>query len=351
MYLSDFKIVRILLFFLCISLRSCGALTFSSHKTAAHQNNIFSSRHSTELKSFISDFEGLNDDEDDDNFGNTKNDEMDDFMASLNSRIKEVRESESYLPLVVLDTMLPRQVMRVKVKNNLLIDLVMSQFNDRENPYFGMLGRATLANGKRISLTTGVEVEILEKPVLENKSDGEESIDLVIRAGRRFKIVGDTVSNSNKGGWTEAKVKFLDSEEEESQEISGGASAQFNADGDRMAVARAICKANELTTPNMNMKGNLSLVDRWIELARKNEREPGQIDQLLQDIGEIPPPESPTERAFWIGSLINPLPALGVAMEIRPSLLTAKSAEKRVDIVKDAILKSIRHMDNSARMW
>merc|ERR1712183_216249 len=120
---------------------------------------------------------------------------------------------------------------------------------------------------------------------------------------------------------------------------------------DRMSVARAMMKAKELTMPNMNLKDNQALIDRWIQLAKQNEREPGQIDTLLNQLGEMPSSEEPTERAFWVGALINPIPAMGVAMEIRPALLTAHSTEERVTIAIDAIQKSIRHMDGTERMW
>jgi hypothetical protein len=92
-------------------------------------------------------------------------------------------------------------------------------------------------------------------------------------------------------------------------------------------------------------------VDRWIALAKDNERQPGQIDALLESLGDIPPEHEPTERAFWIGALINPLPAMGVAMEIRPALLSAKTALDRIEIASDGLVRSIKHMDGSARMW
>ena len=101
----------------------------------------------------------------------------------------------------------------------------------------------------------------------------------------------------------------------------------------------------------MNMKNSASLVDRWIELARENERHPGQVDALLKQLGEIPPEHEPTERALWVGALINPLPSMGVAMEIRPALLVSKKTEERVQVALDGILKSIGHMDGSARLW
>jgi hypothetical protein len=72
---------------------------------------------------------------------------------------------------------------------------------------------------------------------------------------------------------------------------------------------------------------------------------------LLDDIGKIPPENEPSEQAFWVGALVNSLPSLGVSMDVRPALLTAASAEKRVEIACDAILKSIRHMEGTEKLW
>jgi hypothetical protein len=281
-------------------------------------------------------------------------------MASLQNRINQVQERENKIPLVVLDCMLPRQTLKVQVNNDLFLQLVRNQM-EKENPTFGMLGMAILNTGEKIHLKTGVEVEIVERPklVLENSgsddgtsrssasgsssrsSSSSNGVLLELKARRRFVITGE-VENA-KQGWTEARVDYLDSQRQEEEEVKNGQ--------DKMAVARAIMKARELTMPNANMEGNVSLVDRWIDLARKNERQPGQIDELLEDLGEIPPEDEPSERALWVGALINPLPAMGVAMEIRPALLTATTAERRVDIACDAILKSIRHMEGTQRMW
>merc|ERR1711957_492804 len=140
--------------------------------------------------------------------------------------------------------------------------------------------------------------------------------------GRRFVIDGDV--EDVEGGWTEAKVRFLDDDDK-------------NVQGDdRISSARAISIAREFTSPNMNMGcAGSSLVERWIELAKERERQPGQIDELLDTLGEMPPTEEPSDCAFWIGALINPLPAMGVAMEIRPALLTAETAEERVGVALD----------------
>ncbi|KAG7368253.1 ATP-dependent protease La LON substrate-binding domain containing protein [Nitzschia inconspicua] len=204
--------------------------------------------------------------------GDTNDDGTDDFstmMASLHSRFKEIQDKETKIPLVVLDSMLPRQVLRVQVRNELMMDLVRDCLQ-REHPFFGMLGMARLRSGQQIHLTQGVEVEILKDELEFQQNDGgqgekEGGMKLALRAGRRFQIEGE-IENAG-GGWTEARVTFLDSEQEERTEIENGK--------DPTVVARAISRARELTSPNMNMPNNLSLVDRWIELAKENERQEG----------------------------------------------------------------------------
>ena len=59
------------------------------------------------------------------------------------------------------------------------------------------------------------------------------------------------------------------------------------------------------------------------------------------------------ERSLWVGALINPLPGLGVAMEVRPLLLAAgDSPAEMVQIATEGIRGSIAHMTPSrAALW
>lgn len=264
--------------------------------------------------------------------------EESDFMASLRSRVDEVQDSSTKLPLVVLDSMLPLQVLKIEVKNPLLKILVAHRI-ENETPTFGMIGMARLSTGESVHLTNGVEVELKGMPEFLSEQEGG-GVRLTLKGTRRFSIQGE-IANAEQG-WTEARVKFLNSEDEADAQIKGE---------DRMAVARAMMQARQLTNPNMNMPDQMSLVESWIKLAKENERSPGQIDTLLEELGDIPSAEEPTERAFWIGALINPIPAMGVALEVRPSLLMAETAEERIKVASAGILKSIRHMDGSDRLF
>eukprot|EP00984_Skeletonema_dohrnii_P024967 scaffold14120_cov90-Skeletonema_dohrnii-CCMP3373.AAC.4 len=281
----------------------------------------------------------------------------DTFLSSLQSRLQQVEDNSTRLPLMILDTMLPRQILQIQIQHPTLKALMKHRVNE-ETPTLGMLGMARLSTGQTVPLKTGVEVEIIQMekatdspPDNTSSSTGEEEgWDISLRAGRRFLIDGEV--DKTEDGWTEARVKFLDSSEEEETEISSAMKGPSSTEsiGDRLSVARAIQKCKEFTAPNMNMNGSLSLVDRWIELAKENERHPGQIDVLLKQLGEIPPEHEPTERALWVGALINPLPSMGVATEIRPALLVSKKAEERVQVALEGLLKSIRHMDGSQRL-
>ena len=62
------------------------------------------------------------------------------------------------------------------------------------------------------------------------------------------------------------------------------------------------------------------LVSEWIDLVRENkrEKEADQIANVLRDLGPMPDPDDADDLALWTAALVNPLPALGVAVEIRP---------------------------------
>lgn len=265
----------------------------------------------------------------------TNNNDDDLFMSSLQSRIQNLQDRETKLPLIVLDSMLPRQTLKLEIRNKLLQQLIQHRLRVSENPTLGMLGKAILQSGDVINLTKGVEVEI--------KVEGENLVEF--KAKRRFQLEGEV--DSAPQGWTEGRVRFLSSKEEEDNELK----SNWGKEDPVVSIAKAISKAKELTSPNMMLPNNISLIERWIELAKENERQPGQINKLIKELGELPDENEPSELAFWIGSMINPLPAMGVAVEIRPALLMSESAEERINIAHDGLMRSIKHMDGSARMW
>jgi len=351
-------------------------------------------RHSTRSKLYsliTNDFDDFNDNDLNDNDANNDNNDDDDFMASLRTRLSQSTARSTILPLLVLDTLLPRQTLKLQVYNPTFLDLIRVRVAD-ETPSFGMIGIAKLSTGQKVHLKYGVEVVLEDKPVpCRREKDGVEGLQVELVGKRRFCIQGGSVEDSAVGGgWTEATVEFLenDDEKEEKNALSASSTSTSttsslqstsssdassssllgdtatvpttntdndnnnnNNNDDHLSLARAISKSRQFTTPNIALPNHDTLIHHWIHLAKQNERRPNQIDTLLRQLGEIPPEECPSDRAFWVGALINPIPAMGVALEIRPALLTAKTAEDRVNIALDGIWKSIRHMDGTERLW
>ena len=73
--------------------------------------------------------------------------------------------------------------------------------------------------------------------------------------------------------------------------------------------------------------------------------------QWTGDLGDLPAATKPYDRAMWVAALINPLPALGVAMEIRPAVLQATSTADALAVVTSGILSSIAHLNGSMPLF
>jgi hypothetical protein len=237
------------------------------------------------------------------------------FMTALRSRMDETKKNR--MPLVVLDSMLPRQELNITIRNPALLQLIQNRIAN-ESPVFCMLGMARLATGEYVHLKYGVPVEIVQCQITPGK---RVSVHLKADPHHLLRIMGDTVTSSPHGDWTEAQVEVLDPHEAERAENS-------------LRLAHAMWKARKLE----------GLVQEWIPLAKTKERIIGQVDSIVQRLGVMPTAEQPSDRAFWVGALINPIPALGVAMEIRPALLLAKTPNERVDIVTAGIKQSIERL-------
>jgi len=112
---------------------------------------------------------------------------------------------------------------------------------------------------------------------------------------------------------------------------------QFNTDAETD-------NKNQLKTKIQELSITLeSLVEEWDTLVRTTNRErfPGHLDSIRQDLGPLPKADKPNERALWVSGLINPLPALGVAIEIRPAVLTARTTSRRLIMAEYGIRDSI----------
>jgi hypothetical protein len=87
------------------------------------------------------------------------------------------------------------------------------------------------------------------------------------------------------------------------------------------------------------------LAREWEQLVRTGrERFPGHLDKVLCDLGPTPPASAPNALALWVAGLLNPHPALGVALEIRPAVLTARTTSRRLSMAKQGLEDSIKRL-------
>lgn len=62
-------------------------------------------------------------------------------------------------------------------------------------------------------------------------------------------------------------------------------------------------------------------------------------------------PDELGDRAIWVASLVNPLPALGVCLEVRPAMLACKNDYDRIMLATAAIQASIDHMTGKKKLF
>ena len=95
-----------------------------------------------------------------------------------------------------------------------------------------------------------------------------------------------------------------------------------------------------------------NLVSKWEEAVRAAgmERAPNQLASHKQQLGSMPPlQEQPNKLAFWAAALLNPLPHLGVAMEVRPAVLAEMTTLGRLRLVVGAFRESIATLERRGR--
>jgi len=186
-------------------------------------------------------------------------------------------------------------------------------------------------------MVCGTEVELVSA-----LDDGRGRVDVEIVGRRRFSLVGEPWMEDDK--YFMCKVEWVEGEEEEETD---GAAKDVND-----KISGIVDTADR--EANIEMAKELEpLVEQWKKLVVDGgkERQPDQISLVLQHLGPMPPAKRPRERALWVAALINPLPALGVAMEIRPATLAAPSTAEALAVVLAGIKGSIGHLDGSAPLW
>jgi hypothetical protein len=252
-------------------------------------------------------------------------------MASLAHRIGQLKTADEpeRVVLLIMDSMVPRQRMVVRNAPSSYVDLVNAQ-----------KGSLVMVGRYRCIHSHGVQVSV---QAISAHADG--TFDLVLRGDRYCQVVEAEVS---EGTWSR-----------DLRRVQPGMGPRPSAA--EMWLSRdARVRWLQLDPPHQSQPtGELrdqihraerlgELVDEWQILVRGHAREKftGQLDSILESLGSMPDPSrQPNEYCLWVAALINPYPRLGVANEVRPSVLMAPTLAARLDAVEHALLDSIARLE------
>lgn len=229
----------------------------------------------------------------------------DDFAARQEASTASASK-ERTLGLFVLDHLLPRQLLKLHVFEPRYRRLVSSALESNP-PIFGIVGPA---GGSIASVAT--ECEIVSHVKLE---DGRYICE--VRGMRRCKILREW---DDESGYKRAAVETC------SDTPAGNAEERAMLDSVAAQVA--------------------AQVGIWCDRIRSGgwERTHRQLDALLEDLGPLPPLQQTEDFSLWVAALINPVPSLGVAPEIRLECLTQTNTLVRLACVLQAIRTSNDHV-------
>lgn len=146
----------------------------------------------------------------------------------------------------------------------------------------------------------------------------------------RFQLIGEpwSTEEDEPEGWGLSRARVTWAEDDELSQLRPEEEMQ----GEAQQVAAVACQLSEL-------------MPRWEDAVRAADRErsSGQLEWVKGSLGPMPSPElRPGPLAFWAAAPLNPLPALGVAHEIRPAVLMEPSTLGRLKLVARAYEHSIR---------
>jgi len=264
-------------------------------------------------------------------------------FAGLLRRVSEAKDHVSEIPCVILDSILPRQCLSFETVDPIFRKMIES-IQEKAGPggEFGCFGMLGVDVQRQAMLRCGTEVVISELNMTDH------CVKIKVQGSRRFWLVGDPW-NDDQGGFYVTRVEYVDGEDDDSREVLD---SEEQSRETAAALAEQVAEAD--AEVNVAMAQELEpLVETWKRLVvdGKRERQPDQIKTVLQDLGPMPPAEEPRNRALWVAALINPLPALGVSLEIRPAVLSAPTTAAALEAVMHGIKTSIAHLDGSEPMW
>ena len=261
------------------------------------------------------------------------------------------------LPIFVLCPLLPRQQMSLHVFEQRYRTLVSRALQGGRR--FGM---AASTGSEDACAAFGTEVEIVDA---RQTADGRYMVRVVAR--RIFEVQSVELTEA---GYINAEIKWrplYDGAPEEggaAEGVGDGGDGGDGGNGDRDADQAVVATAQAMGAK----------IARWEALVEQYgyQRYPGQLREIKEHLGQMPgvgggggqdrggggggggggelvaAKMDAVRRAVWVGALINPVPGLGVAREIRYDVLSlVRDPAQLVATVDHALDQSILYIKPS----
>jgi len=234
-------------------------------------------------------------------------------------RMDAMRNRKLQIPLLILDSMLPGQCLRFASSDSKFKELIRYALQDDTPNEIGVIGLNPYT-GRPLNM--GVTITIT-KDCVSNHLVGQ--IATTMKGERRFEIDGAPFLEPELKSFYLANVDIIEGREE------------FLTDQQED-------KADKLSSDIS------ALVGKWLELVvSTGKSDEGGMERILNDIGKMPTDIG--KRAIWVASLINPIPALGVCLEIRPAMLACKNKYEQINLAVISIQSSIDHLSGEKKLF
>jgi hypothetical protein len=250
----------------------------------------------------------------------------------LNARIASQKQPEQDVLCLIIDTMVPKQRLNFQFGppvSDALVNardagqtLVVVGRDHRQGKYMRRGVEARIESGSSYRKSDGYFASHALSAFDAPNARGYMALDTTLRAERRCELLLPSVDDQD--AWPPSRQVF-------------SARVRWLEDSNRGCSAAEVVMAEEL----------VKMVGEWLELVRTGQRErvPDQMKVVLTDLGPMPDPEECVDSlAFWVAGCINPVPALGVAREIRPRVLEAADGMERLKWVHAAVKDSTRRL-------
>jgi hypothetical protein len=236
---------------------------------------------------------------------------------TLYKRIDAIRNRRVTIPIVILDAILPGQRIHLKSQNPRFQKLVQHAVSGKNpNPEIGIIGFHPHTGNP---LGMGVTIPVTKDDVQNIETEGIDA-----KGKRMFEVRGEPRLDES-GSFFLADVEIIDEREE-------------------IIPDEFLDRAQELSSTLSE------LVEEWLILLGEN----GKIDEegtrkMFKESGPLP--KDLKERAIWIASLVNPVPSLGVCVEVRPAMMACKNDYERITLAVTSIRASIDHLSGKNKLF